>query len=190
MITFSNSTIFHIFNCLEEVTYNFWSKLDYFGITLLISSSIISWVYFAFFTYDGLMIIYMISTTILGFLVGCLILTQNLAEKRFLRSVTFGIFGLLSLIPTFHYYLSDICYTKILPTMVFVGVFYLTGTIFYYLKIPERFSSRPLFDLVGSSHNIFHLSVIAGSLSHFYALSMLAHQKSMNCKKEHRIKLH
>lgn len=88
MITFTNSSFFHILNCLDKEIFDFWCKLDYFGIALLISSSIITWVYYAFYTYDVSMIFYMISTIILSLLVICLIMTQNLntPDKRFIRS--------------------------------------------------------------------------------------------------------
>ena len=91
--------------------------------------------------------------------------------------VTFGIFGLLGIIPTFHYYLTDVCCSFTIPAMILIAFFYIGGTIIYFLRVPERWSTRHRFDLIGSSHNLFHLSVIAGSLTHYYALVKLADER-------------
>ena len=61
--------------------------------------------------------------------------------------------------------------------MVLIAFFYISGTIIYYLRVPERWSTKHRFDLVFCSHNFFHLSVIAGSLTHYYALVMLANER-------------
>ena len=41
------------------------------------------------------------------------------------------------------------------------GVVYIVGAIIYAMRIPEKFFPRK-FDLVGSSHQIFHLAVLGG----------------------------
>jgi len=45
------------------------------------------------------------------------------------------------------------------------GVIYTTGTLIYTFRVPERWFPGS-FDLVGSSHNIFHVLVLAGALAH------------------------
>ena len=46
------------------------------------------------------------------------------------------------------------------------GATYIGGAIIYALRIPERWSPKT-FDLVGSSHNIFHVCVVLGAAIHF-----------------------
>ena len=48
------------------------------------------------------------------------------------------------------------------------GLLYTFGAIVYALKFPERFM-KGRFDIFGSSHQIFHVSILMASLLHFYA---------------------
>jgi len=48
------------------------------------------------------------------------------------------------------------------------GAIYIGGAIIYSARIPERFKSRT-FDIIGSSHQIFHICVIIGAWIHFRA---------------------
>lgn len=45
---------------------------------------------------------------------------------------------------------------------------YLTGTVFYVTRVPERWKPGS-FDLAGHSHQIFHIFVIFGALAHYVA---------------------
>lgn len=103
--------------------------------------------------------------------------STNAPSFHTVHLVTFGIFGLLGIIPTFHYhYLTEVCFTAI-PAMILIAFFYIVGILIYFFRIPERWSTKNRFDLIGSSHNFFHLSVIAGSLTHYYALATLANER-------------
>lgn len=46
-----------------------------------------------------------------------------------------------------------------------MGVFYIVGVIIYVVRIPERWMPG-MFDLVGNSHQLFHLMAIAGACMH------------------------
>lgn len=46
------------------------------------------------------------------------------------------------------------------------GAVYIGGAIIYVLRIPERWFPVK-FDLIGNSHNIFHVAVIVGFAIHF-----------------------
>jgi len=58
---------------------------------------------------------------------------------------------------------------------------YLTGTMFYVSRVPERW--RPgMFDLTGHSHQIFHVFVICGALAHYGAgLIFLEYRDAIGC---------
>lgn len=45
------------------------------------------------------------------------------------------------------------------------GVFYMTGVVFYAAKVPERIWPGR-FDIVGASHQIFHVMVLFGAAAH------------------------
>jgi adiponectin receptor len=46
------------------------------------------------------------------------------------------------------------------------GAVYIIGALIYVFRIPERWYPMK-FDKAGSSHNIFHLAVVAGCGIHF-----------------------
>lgn len=48
------------------------------------------------------------------------------------------------------------------------GVLYTAGALVYAFKFPERYA-KGWFDILGSSHQIFHIAILLASLLHFYA---------------------
>jgi adiponectin receptor len=53
--------------------------------------------------------------------------------------------------------------------LVLQGVLYIVGATIYALRIPERFAPGN-FDILGSSHQIFHGFVLAAAVTHFIGL--------------------
>lgn len=49
------------------------------------------------------------------------------------------------------------------------GACYIFGAILYAARIPEKLSPGR-FDLIGSSHQIFHMFVLAGSYCHYLSI--------------------
>lgn len=49
---------------------------------------------------------------------------------------------------------------------LFGGLVYIGGALIYAFRFPERYFPKR-FDLLGSSHQIFHVAVIAGCAIHF-----------------------
>ena len=45
---------------------------------------------------------------------------------------------------------------------------YVTGMVIYITKVPERYSKSGRFDILGSSHQIFHCLVLLGVGITFY----------------------
>jgi adiponectin receptor len=56
-----------------------------------------------------------------------------------------------------------------LSYVVLQGVLYIVGAAIYALRIPERFAPGK-FDIIGSSHQIFHGFVLAAAITHFIGL--------------------
>lgn len=46
-----------------------------------------------------------------------------------------------------------------------MGLLYAIGAVFYVTRIPERWKPG-MFDIVGHSHQIFHVFVVAAALAH------------------------
>jgi adiponectin receptor len=57
-------------------------------------------------------------------------------------------------------------------------ILYFVGGFIYATKIPEAYFKKT-FDLVGSSHQIFHLFVLAASLLHFWASIKGFHERQL-----------
>jgi len=53
--------------------------------------------------------------------------------------------------------------------LVLQGILYIVGAAIYALRIPERFAPGK-FDILGSSHQIFHIFVLAAAVTHFIGL--------------------
>ena len=53
--------------------------------------------------------------------------------------------------------------------VVLQGVLYIVGAGIYAIRIPERFAPGK-FDILGSSHQIFHGFVLAAAVTHFIGL--------------------
>lgn len=93
--------------------------------------------------------------------------------------------GLSSGIPVFYIkYFADQRYVDpnftIVPWVV-GGAIYISGAIIFIARIPERFYPKT-FDLLGSSHNIHHVTVLIGCVVHFNeALNCFNRRKEIVC---------
>ena len=63
----------------------------------------------------------------------------------------------------------------------FGGAVYIGGALIYVFRLPERFYPKR-FDLCGSSHNIFHIAVVAGCAIHFNeSMNLYLNRKETVC---------
>jgi len=60
---------------------------------------------------------------------------------------------------------TKVYYLKDMLQWVYGGAFYMIGGIVYAKKIPEKHYPR-VFDVIGSSHNIFHVFIVIGATIH------------------------
>jgi adiponectin receptor len=65
--------------------------------------------------------------------------------------------------------------------VLYGGMVYIGGAAILSLRVPEKFFPRT-FDLVGASHNIWHLAVLTGCAWHFItAVWMYEERQSFVC---------
>lgn len=65
--------------------------------------------------------------------------------------------------------------------LLIMGALYGLGAVFYASRIPERWLPGK-FDFAGHSHQIFHVLVVAGALTHYLAgLEYLKWRDSSSC---------
>lgn len=56
------------------------------------------------------------------------------------------------------------------------GVLYIVGAVIYALKWPECWGNGK-FDLIGNSHNIFHVFIVLAAMVHWYGSVRVFHER-------------
>ena len=69
-------------------------------------------------------------------------------------------------------------YARALPVEIFLwgGFFYIFGAFIFVKKFPECWY-RDTFDILGNSHNIWHVMVLIGSLFEWYGSVKVFHER-------------
>ncbi|XP_066325105.1 heptahelical transmembrane protein ADIPOR2-like [Miscanthus floridulus] len=156
----------------------FW-QLDYAGISVMIVASFVPPVYYAFLCHPPARVAYLSAITALGALVVAALLSPSCSSPRYrrLRAALFLAMGLSGVVPALHALWLNwghaACYLA-LGLEVAMGLAYATGAWFYVSRVPEKW--RPgVFDVVGHSHQIFHVLVLVGAVTHYVAVAVLIH---------------
>ncbi|CAH2350068.1 ADIPOR-like receptor Izh1p [[Candida] railenensis] len=184
-VCFGASASFHTIKSHSQKICKFGNQLDYFGIIILITCSLISIVLFAFYD-DSFYWKQIFITTFLTLGTICTVLTLDprfaTPEYRPLRSLMFIIFGLSGLFPVvvaINKYGYHVAVTRSnAHWLVAEGGFYITGAVLYAMRVPERFdfsdgegrSKVGRFDIYFHSHQIFHVMVVIAAFCHWKAL--------------------
>lgn len=166
------------------------NKLDYVGIILLITGSFIPSIYFSFWCDSALQKVYwtMVRLLVLEKLpltsvqitsLGALCTVVSVMERfrtplyRPFRAGMFVTLGLSALFPVLHglkmFGIEQMRNQAGLSWLVLQGVLYIVGASIYAARIPEKWYPGR-FDVVGSSHQIFHVLVVAAAASHLVGL--------------------
>ena len=173
------STIFHTVSCHSKLVNEVFARLDYAGIAFLIVGSVIPWLYYGFYCHFYLKLSYITLVSMFGILTIILAMWNkfNKPEYRVHRAVTFVALALMSCLPIVHYFIEKGFYNSLLENSmqytIIMGALYLTGTLLYAARIPERFMPGKC-DIWFQSHQIFHVLVIAGAFVHYHGISEMA----------------
>ncbi|KAK9474635.1 hemolysin-III related-domain-containing protein [Dipodascopsis tothii] len=169
------SSTYHCLNCHSEQVAKFGNQLDYLGIVFLIVGSFIPAIYYGLHSIPSYYGVFFGLVCGLGAVCIVITLRKEFASPRWrpFRALLFVVFGLSGIIPItfggFRLGLSELSQRIQLPFLVAEGLLYIGGATIYAMRVPERFSPGK-FDLVGSSHQIFHLCVIAAAVSHLVGM--------------------
>jgi len=171
MTCFLCSTLFHLFQAVSERKAVTFQCFDYAGITILIGGSNVPVLYYGFFCSPTLRNFYLIQlglVSLLGFYVA--------ATPRYLRPVyrvvracVFALMGCSGVIPVLHFLFTLGDTPPFIWYLVAMGVLYLTGAAIYVTQIPERCMPGK-FDLLGASHQWWHLLIIAAVFVEYYGV--------------------
>lgn len=91
------------------------------------------------------------------------------AEYRNVRAALFFTMGISGIIPCFHkifLYQDDPMAYQALYNEMYMGVIYAVSALLYATRIPERWKPG-MFDIIGNSHQLFHVLVVWGAYVHY-----------------------
>lgn len=177
MACLATSSAAHLLAChSRRATVVFW-QLDYAGISVMIVASFVPPVYYAFLCHRAARVAYLSAIAALGALVVAVLLSPSCSSPRYrrLRAALFLAMGLSGVVPALHALWINwghaACYLA-LGLEVAMGLAYAVGAWFYVSRVPEKW--RPgVFDVVGHSHQIFHVFVLVGAVTHYVAVAVL-----------------
>ncbi|KAF1990003.1 HlyIII-domain-containing protein [Aulographum hederae CBS 113979] len=165
------STLYHtLMNHSMKVSF-LWLGIDYVGILSLILGSFFSGIFVGFYcepalrrTYWGMIVSLSLGTSVL-------VLHPRLQglKYRSIRTIAFVMTGLSGFAPVGHglikYGWEEMWVRSGMPYWFLEGAFYGVGALFFAIRVPESIWPGR-FDVWGSSHQIFHVLVVMGSLVH------------------------
>ncbi|CAH9135103.1 unnamed protein product [Cuscuta epithymum] len=186
MFCLLSSSTCHLFSCHSHHLTLQLLQMDYAGIAVMIITSFFPPIYYIFQCTPHWQIVYLSGITVMGVCTIITLLTPAFSTGKY-RSFRAGLFlamGLSGLIPAVHALMVNWDEPERNVTLAYeaaMGLFYVIGTLFYMTRVPERW--RPgFFDLAGHSHQIFHVFVIFGAMSHYAAAQIfLEYRSRLSC---------
>lgn len=166
------SSIFHTFSNHSEQMNRFGNELDHIGVVLVIYGSTLPATYFEFYCQPQLQKLYWSLST--AFAVASAIFTLQPKFRqptyRKYRFYMYSALGLSVFLPVIHGLMMFPSYNALnermsLEYLIGLGLLNFSGAAIYAARIPERWFPE-FFDIWGASHQIMHVLVIMGALSH------------------------
>jgi len=170
-ICFLLSAQYHTFMNHSEKMDMLGAQLDFQGIILLMWGATVPLVYYGFICEPALQYEYW--TLLSGLAIACSITTFQPrfreAQLRPARAATFGSLAICTMVPVIHgisRYGWQIQRQRMGIFWVFLTLVLNTiGAVAYAYKIPERWHKRR-FDILGASHQVFHIMVVLAALAY------------------------
>lgn len=169
------SAIYHTISNHSPLVARIGNAFDYVGIVGLITGSFIPSVYYGFFCAPRLQVLYWTMISVIG--LGCsavsVIPRFRRPEWRSFRAGMFISMGLSAIFPVCHgvlmYGLRQMRMQIGLDWLLLQGFLYILGAVIYAARVPERLAPGK-FDILGSSHQIFHTLVVFAAIAHLVGL--------------------
>eukprot|EP00823_Brevimastigomonas_motovehiculus_P002471 TRINITY_DN1507_c0_g1_i1.p1 TRINITY_DN1507_c0_g1~~TRINITY_DN1507_c0_g1_i1.p1 ORF type:complete len:453 (+),score=28.10 TRINITY_DN1507_c0_g1_i1:61-1419(+) len=160
------SSVFHLFTSASESVSAYLQRLDYAGISLLISGSNIPVIYYGFYCHPKSGIFYTTLILVMGISAFLFTSLERFASFKYrkIKVIVFIAMGLFGLVILMHMMLLGInlmCFW-----LVSIGVIYISGAMIYMFHFPERLAPG-FFDLFFSSHQLWHCMIVTAIIVHF-----------------------
>ncbi|XXG52108.1 hypothetical protein AAC387_Pa03g0507 [Persea americana] len=188
MFCLLSSSICHLLGCHSHRLSLFLLRVDYAGIAVMIVASFFPPIYYIFQCDPHWQFIYLALITAMGVFTVLTLLSPPLSSGAFraFRAMLFLAMGFSGIVPAIHALVLNWSNPQCPITLAYellMALSYVTGTLFYVSRIPEKWKPG-LFDLAGHSHQIFHVFVIGGALAHYAAtLIFLEWRDRVGCNK-------
>ena len=179
IVCLSFSATCHTLACVgARVSAIVW-RIDYVGIAALIVASFYPVVYYSFMCVPGLRAMYLSVMSAFGAAVLVITLMDRFQAPQYspLRAALFSGLGGCGSFPILHqtwftWHTVPTPIAVMLWMELLMGACYLSGAVIYARAVPEKWKPGR-FDIVASSHNIFHVLVVMGAYVHYRAALVL-----------------
>jgi adiponectin receptor len=182
MVCLMGSAVYHLFGTANAKWAGVLGTLDFIGITALIVGSFVPILYYGFYEQYLYRTFYISVICALGCVLLVLALTPLFHDERYrgLRTMLFTGLGLCGVVPVthmlIHHEFDELSRSTFWGTLLTGGA-YLCGTAFYLSRFPEVLAPGR-FDLILSSHNIWHMMVVFATCLHYAFVLELWHERS------------
>ncbi|KAL6012845.1 Heptahelical transmembrane protein 4 [Asimina triloba] len=165
------SSMCHLLACHSKQLSYIMLRIDYAGISALIATSFYPLVYYSFMCHPFFCLLYLGFITILGLgtvMFSFLPIFQG-AKFRTARAALFVSMGLSGVAPILHKLIVFGHQPEAVHSTryeLLMGLFYGLGALVYTTRVPERWKPGK-FDIIGHSHQLFHVLVVAGAYTRY-----------------------
>jgi len=173
------SAIYHLFCSHSEWSYHNLQCLDIVGIGVMICTNYISPLWFGFWCYPYARVLY--NLVVMGMLSLCVVIPSCGGPPKAWR-VILPLIVFFAPIPAAHWMSVSDEYEFSMAFSSLVGMLgsYFFGYIVYAMHIPERWLPLGTTDVIGHSHQIWHLCVLSAALFSVINVSRVTILKASN----------
>lgn len=180
MLCLMFSSAYHLLHAVSFKWARRFQALDYAGIVLLIAGSTHPVIYYGFYCEAWIKWPYIALVWLLALFVFFIVILPAYRHQKYrvMKVVCFIALGCSGCIPLAHFqhHLGSIHF--IFYWLLVMGACYLAGAALYVTQVPERWWPGH-FDLFCSSHQLWHLSIFAAVLVHYFGLMHLYEWRMM-----------
>ena len=174
-VCFLLSTTFHTFSDHSPHMHRFGNELDHLGVVFVIWGSGVPSDYFGFYCSPTIQYLYWTAVTATALVCGVFTLRPKFRHPsyRTMRFLMYCFLGISLFVPVAHGISINGWHAQNQPMsleyFLGLGLLNFSGATIYAARIPERWFPGN-FDIWGTSHQIMHVLVVCGAISHLKGL--------------------
>lgn len=157
--------------CADRQWFLCFACIDYTGIAMLVAASLLTLVYNGFYCQPQIFLAYSTGIAALGITMGLVPWLSWFDRNRPLRIKLFVLMAMSGMLPFLHALILRGLWpvtSFFLPVVPSIAM-YVTGVFVYALRFPERVAPGR-FDIIGHSHQLWHIATVLAILLHYRAI--------------------